>query len=268
VGWRLYCGTHPTFVSQDLYDRAQGVLRSHNKPKYASQEIAFRGLLACARDNCRITGERKKGKYVYYRCTGHRGSCDTPRFREQEISEKLGEILKSIHIPDAVFTALQKSLEDDQQRILNEAAIHRTTLEQRLSVVRRRMDQSYQDKLDGKIPQEFWERKMSEWSADEQRIQAAISGLQQPPAKRVLSAKRILELANKAYSLYLRQNPSEQAQLLRLVLLNCSIDAVNTYPTYGKPFDLIFQRAKNEEWSGRADLNCRPLAPQASALPG
>ena len=25
---------------------------------------------------------------------------------------------------------------------------------------------------------------------------------------------------------------------------------------------------KNEEWSGRADSNCRPLAPQASALPG
>jgi len=25
---------------------------------------------------------------------------------------------------------------------------------------------------------------------------------------------------------------------------------------------------ENEQWSGRADLNCRPLAPQASALPG
>jgi site-specific DNA recombinase len=39
-------------------------------------------------------------------------------------------------------------------------------------------------------------------------------------------------------------------------------------PTYKKPFDLIFQRAQKQEWSGRADLNCRPLAPQASALPG
>src|ERR1700722_19736954 len=27
-------------------------------------------------------------------------------------------------------------------------------------------------------------------------------------------------------------------------------------------------RAGNKIWSGRADLNCRPLAPQASALPG
>ena len=246
----------------------QSVLRSHNKPKYGKQEIAFRGLLTCARDKCTITAERKKGKYVYYRCTGHRGKCDTPRFREQEMSQKLGEILQNIHIPDAVLTALQESLDSHQKGMRNESAAHRVGLEQRLASVRRRMDQGYQDKQDGKIPEDFWERKMSEWRVEEQRIQSAINGLQQSSADSVLSAKRILELANKAYSLYLTQNPTEQAKLLRMVLLNCSVDAVSIYPTYKKPFDMIFQRAKNEEWSGRADLNCRPLAPQASALPG
>jgi len=64
-----------------------------------------------------------------------------------------------------------------------------------------------------------------------------------------LDAKRILELANKAYSLYLTQNPTEQAKLLGIVFLNCSIDAASVWPSYRKPFDLIFQRAGNEEWS-------------------
>jgi len=105
----------PAFISRDLYERVQSVLRSHNKPKYGKQEIAFRGLLTCARDKCTITAERKKGKYVYYRCTGHRGKCDTPRFREQEMSQKLGEILQNIHIPDAVLTALQESLDSHQK---------------------------------------------------------------------------------------------------------------------------------------------------------
>ena len=40
-------------------------------------------------------------------------------------------------------------------------------LEQRLAAVRRRMDQPYQDKLDGQLPVEFWERKMVEWTEDE-----------------------------------------------------------------------------------------------------
>ena len=84
----------------------------------------------------------------------------------------------------------------------------------------------------------------------------------------VLNAQRTLELANVAYSMYLTQKPAEQAELLKKVLLNCSIDAVSVTPTYRKPFDMIFERAKRKEWSGWADLSCRPLAPQASALPG
>jgi hypothetical protein len=54
----------------------------------------------------------------------------------------------------------------------------------------------------------------------------------------------------------------EQAELLKKALLNCSIDAASLYPAYRKPFDMIVQRAKNEEWSGREDLNLRPPGPE------
>jgi hypothetical protein len=42
------------------------------------------------------------------------------------------------------------------------------------------------------------------------------------------------------------------------LLLNCATDGVKFAPAYRKPFDVIFQRAKNEEWSALAD-DCRPL---------
>jgi site-specific DNA recombinase len=267
-GGRTYRGTHDVFIDPRLFEKVQTVLRGHNKPKYRKQEVAFRGLLTCAHDNCTITAERKKGKYVYYRCTGYRGKCDTPRFREEQISNKLGEILKNIHIPNEILTSLQESLGRDQERMREESAANRASLGQRLATVRKRMDQAYQDKLDGRIPEDFWERRMSEWRGEEQQIQIAVNALQESPSDQVLSAKRILELANKAHSLYLAQNPSEQAKLLRMVLLNCSIDAVSVYPTYRKPFDLIFQRAKYQEWSGREDLNLRPPGPEPGALPG
>ena len=35
-----------------------------------------------------------------------------------------------------------------------------------------------------------------------------------------------------------------------------------------KPYESQALLSVPAEWSGRADLNCRPLAPQASALPG
>jgi hypothetical protein len=38
-----------------------------------------------------------------------------------------------------------------------------------------------------------------------------------------------------------------------MVLSNCTIDATSLYPTYRKPFDLIFTRVKNEEWRALGD---------------
>ena len=150
----------------------------------------------------------------------YRGKCDLPRFREEELAGKLGEIVKNIHIPDPVLKRLQDSLTRDQARMRNERAAQRDHLEQRLAGVRRRMDQAYADKLDGKIPEDFWERKLSDWRGDEQQIQLAMAGLNDSSnGDRLLTAQRCLELANKAYSLYIRQNPAEQAKLLRMVLL-------------------------------------------------
>jgi hypothetical protein len=110
--------------------------------------------------------------------------------------------------------------------------------------VQRRMDQAYQDKLDGKISEEFWARKASEWQSEEQRILSSIQSLRAARPERLLDASRILELANKAYFLYVKQPPAEKAKLLKMVLSNCAIDAASIYPAYRKPFDLIFQRAK------------------------
>jgi site-specific DNA recombinase len=157
-GGNLYRGTHPCFIEVDLHERVQAVLRGHNKPKYRKQGFAFRGLLHCAQDHCAITAERKKEKYVYYRCTGYRGKCSTPRYTEPEMAEKLGVILKGIQIPDHVLMGLQESMGRDQEQAQTVITAQRNALQPRLTAVRRRMDQAYQDKLDGKISEGFWER--------------------------------------------------------------------------------------------------------------
>ena len=136
-------------------------------------------------------------------------------------------------------------------------------MERELAALHVRMDAAYTDKLDGKITEEFWQRKQADWQTEELRIKSLVGGLEEDKSReRLLDVQRILELAKDAYFLYLTRKPAEQAELLRNVLLNCSIDAVSLYPTYRKPFDLIFNRAKNEEWSGREDLNLRPPAPE------
>ena len=86
--------------------------------------------------------------------------------------------------------------------------------------------------------------------------------------ERLLTVARTFELAQKAHSLYLTRKHTKRGRLLKTLLLNCATDGVNLWPTYRKPFDLIFLRARNQKWSGRRDLNSGPPAPKAGALPG
>ena len=166
--WRkqTYPGTHPTFVSRKLFDQVQTILDGHNRPKYSKREIAFRGLMNCGYDGCMVTGEIQKQKYVYYRCTGHRGKCDLPRFREEDLAERLGEPLKGLRVPQEIVSRIVSTLHKDRQQTINKTIAERSRLETRLATIRKRMDDAYTDKLDGKIPEDFWERKIrtiGEW---------------------------------------------------------------------------------------------------------
>ncbi len=251
-----YVGTHPLYVAPEMFAEVQDVLSGHNRPKYSQRNVAFRGLMTCANDGCLLTGDIQKEKYVYYRCTGHRGKCDLPRFREEDIALRLGEPLKGIQVPQEVVSRIVATLRDDEKHKGATLQAERARLDARLTSLRNRMDKAYTDKLDGTIPHDFWERKMTDWRTEEQQVKMAIQGLSSAESSdRALDAQRIFELANKAYSLYVSQDSTEKAKLLQMLFSNCSVGAVSVTPTYRKPFDMIFKRAKLEEWSGRLDSN-------------
>jgi site-specific DNA recombinase len=261
---KSYVGTHLPLVSPEKFSRVHDVLSGKARPRKKMHEFAFSGLLRCAYDNCAVTAEFKKQKYTYYRCTGYRGKCDLPYFREEVMAERLGPVLQAIRIPNDVLAQLGESLLSDKthQETLRKRQAER--IEQRLAPLRKRLEQAYVDRLDEKITEEFWEAKSAEWQEEEQSLLGSLRELEQAEnPERALDRVRILELANKAHSLYVTQTPQEKAKLLRMVLSNCAVDAVSVYPTYRKPFDMIFERAKTGEWWLLVD-DLRTLQPEAA----
>jgi site-specific DNA recombinase len=262
-----YKGTHEPLISGHLFDRVQEVFTERNKPKHRKHAFAFAGLLRCAHDGCTVTAELQKGKYVYYRCSHGRGKCSLPYMREQEVSDRLGDLLKGIYVPETIAQTIVDSLQSDSARAETERQTRMAATQQRIAALHGRMDQMYEDKLDGKIDDEFWTRKTNECREQERRLESEMSSLKaQVAAQSVLTVKKIFELANRAHFLYFTRNQAERGQLLKSVLLNCDTDGVSLWPVYRKPFDLIFERAKNQEWSGREDLNLRPPGPETKKI--
>jgi DNA invertase Pin-like site-specific DNA recombinase len=72
---KLYHGSHTSIVSKELWEAAQNAFKKSNRPKQTKRDFPFIGMLTCAHCGCAITAEIKKGKYIYYHCTGNRGPC-------------------------------------------------------------------------------------------------------------------------------------------------------------------------------------------------
>ena len=186
-----YKCTHESLVSIELFQRVRDTFAGRNKPKYRKHDFAFAGLLTCAHDGCTVTTELQKGKYVYYRCSHGRGKCSLPYMREQDVSDRLGELLKQIYVPETIARTIVDSLHADVNKSNAERQqVQVAALKQRLAALRTRMDALYEDKLDGKITEEFWTRKQAEYSDQERSIETALSSLSRPiTADRVLNVQ-------------------------------------------------------------------------------
>lgn len=88
------------------------------------------------------------------------------------------------------------SLQSDSAHAETERQKRIAGIEQPLAALRARMDQMYEDKLDGKVDAEYWTRKTNDWREQERKLEGDLSSLKvQVPAENALTAKRIFELA-------------------------------------------------------------------------
>ena len=97
----------------------------------------------------------------------------------------------------------------------------------------------YEDKLDGRIDMAFFDRKASEWRAEQNQLLRAIEEHQQANQSYLNEGVRLLELARRAPELFEKQEPSEKRRLLNFVLSNCTWKEGNLSVIYRQPFDLL-----------------------------
>ncbi len=83
---------------------------------------------------------------------------------------------------------------------------------------------------------------------------APLERLEEANVNYLTHAINILELAKKAYRLYLEQEPTEKRKLLKVLLSNCTFDSGKLYPTDNRPFDLLVKSKKNNDWLTGQDV--------------
>jgi len=238
---KRYRGIHEPIISKELFDRVQEVLveKGRRRTRQQKHHWAFQGLVSCGHCGCALTVEIKKGKYIYYHCTGHKGKCPEKYVREEELARQFGEALRAIQIDGEVLEWMVKALKEshsDEKRYHDEMIAE---LQNQYQKLQNRIDAMYVDKLDGKISQEFFDRKSEEWRREQAEILHKIEKHQEANRSYLDEGVRLLELSQKAIDLYEKQDMREKRKILDFVFSNSTWKDGKLHPNYRKPFDIL-----------------------------
>jgi hypothetical protein len=124
------------------------------------------------------------------------------------------------------------------------------SLEQKIAILQKRIDAAYIDKIDGRIPETFWREQTDKWIRDKQETTSKLLAHQTSDGHYLTSARIVLELANKAYDLFMKQDSTEKRKLVNILFLNSSYDGVTLEFTLRSPFDTVVECKKSANWGG------------------
>ena len=175
-----YHGTHPPLVSHELWARVQDILsgRGAIRRRRARHDFAFSRLITCGHCGCALVGERKKQHYTYYHCTGYRGRCPEPYTREEILEARFTDLLRTLSFDAGIVDWMAKTRRFTQakDRDIHQQAIR--PLEQESARLQRRLENMYDDRLDGRISAEVYDRKSEATRRELTELTATIAGHQ------------------------------------------------------------------------------------------
>ena len=186
-----------------------------------------------------MVGELKKKRYIYYRCTGHKGKCPEKYVREEVLEERFTQVLRQLQFDEEVLDWISSALRDshvDEKRFHDEAV---QRLQAQYTRLQNRIDQMYIDKLDGRVTVDFFDRKSAEWREEQAEVRRSLKRHEAANHSYMEEGIALLELGNRAADLFEQQPASEKRRLLNFVVSNCSWANEELSVEFRQPFDMI-----------------------------
>jgi DNA invertase Pin-like site-specific DNA recombinase len=236
-----YTGNYEPIVSRELWQQVQDVLdgRFARKTRRVKHDFAFAGLLTCGLCGCALVGDTKKGRYVYYRCTHYKQNCPDPYTREEALEEKFAQMLNEIHFSPEELEWAAGAMRDgrEDERKAHADAIGR--LQREHQRIQDRIDRMYDDKLDGRIDNDFFDRKAAEFRAEQARIMSDIEAHEAAMRAYVDEGAQLADLARRAAALFEAQPAAEKRKLLDYMVAECRWKGGELIPVFREPFGMM-----------------------------
>ncbi len=235
-------GKHSALISEDLFSRVQKRLKSKSLPKYSKHSYLFKGLIKCSSCDGIITWELHKGiNYGYCnKCRGKKGLI------EEAIDQELAKEFNKLQVKNLKLAEwIKKALKEAHAEEINYHNSLIQELNSRQGSLKIRLDRLYDDKLDNNITEEFYKKKLSEYSEELKQVTDKISRHNDSKLKNYELGTSIFELSQKASYIYLNSPIDDKRKLLNLVFNDLIAKEGKINAILTKPFEYLFKAVNN-----------------------
>ena len=238
---QTYPHKYPPIITYDLFKACVAVREGYGKKpsKYSAKPFIFRGLMTCERCGCTITPELHKGRYVYYHCTNYKRVCEKIFVNEVELLKPVKKILRGIQLTQDQIDKLVVSLKATNDAKNEFQGLELNSLRSRYDILENRISVMYDDKLDGKIEQERYDKKLSDFKEQQADILFKMKQFDNASKTFYITADKVLSLAKRAEELFESSEVEEKRQLVNFLFLNLQMDGKKLLYKLKAPFDEV-----------------------------
>ena len=232
-------GKQETLISDEIFEQVSQLLTRKNTPKYSKHFFLFKALLKCGECGGVVAWEIGKG-HIYGHCNHYRECAQTKWVKEKNIEDQLLIGFEKLEVKNPRLAEwIRKALKESHQDQITYHASSMNELTQREDQIKQRLDKLYDDKLDNKITEDFYQKKFQQYSAELKSVTDSIKKQGDSTIDYYELGVNIYDLAQRAKELYLKSQMERRRQLISLVFSNLIIDNGKLFYTYSKPFEIL-----------------------------
>lgn len=263
-----YKGSHIPIISRDTFYKVQAALDSRAATPSATMErkqYLYGGMVKCAVCGCLATPYKVKDKYVYYACTGSKG-CNRAGIREETLTDAIAKLLEGLTIDPKILKCLQNTLKEIHSEQRNSDKETQESILKERERLNNVLYKLYDDRLEGKVPESVYDRKIAETQAKLVAINEKLGQLDRASAATWEDSFKILELVSNSAFRFKTANFARKREMAKNALSNFLIDGKNPVLELRPWFKMVAsanemsaeisdQKVVNEIWWAQLDSN-------------
>ena len=238
-------GNHEPLITKELFQQVQEKLHSYGQPRTRKHNSLFKGVFHCSECGGTITWEIQKGHW-YGHCNHYKNCSQKDWVKQENIDIQVADSIIAVTHKDArverMLSWIQEALKEGHADEIAFREKASAELERQYQTATQRIDKLYDDKIDGRISSEFYDKKLQQYKQEQNNVLDSLNRHRNANLKYFEMGVSILEVTKQARTIYLnpRRTVEQKRMLLSLIFSNPKINGKNVEISYQKPYQFIY----------------------------